>query len=136
MKLELCWAICVLCSLFISCQKEKKVAEIEPKNSQKEIQKEILYQKYGYVLNDFEVVNDTIHNGDSFGELLDACGVNRSKVFQIANTVKDSFNVARITSGKPYTILMWRLLFIKRIKLSILFCILRILFMQKTKQKK
>jgi len=105
MKLELCWAICVLCSLFISCQKEKEVAEIEPKNSQKEIQKEILYQKYGYVLNDFEVVNDTIHNGDSFGELLDACGVNRSKVFQIANTVKDSFNVARITSGKPYTIL-------------------------------
>lgn len=95
-------AVIVFCSLFVSCnKKEATVVITEPD----EVQEEILNKKYGYILNDYEVVTDTIHNGDSFGELLDAHGVNRAKVFEIANSVKDSFNVAKITSGKPYTIL-------------------------------
>ncbi len=93
--------ISVCSTLFFSC--EKKPA-LQAKISQ-EVKKEVLEEKYGYILNDFEVVSDTIHNGDSFGGLLDAHGVKRSKVFEIVNSVKDSFNVARITSGKPYTIL-------------------------------
>ena len=101
MKLRFFWVVGVFCSVLVSCKKEKQIAAVP----QVEVQKEKLYEKYGYVLNDFEVVNDTIHNGDSFGALLDSYGVKRSKVFQIANSVKDSFNVARIASGKPYTVL-------------------------------
>jgi len=101
MKLRFFWIIGAFCSFLISCKKEKQIVAVH----QIEVKKEILHKKYGYILNDFEVVNDTIHNGDSFGALLDSYGVKRSKVFQIANSVKDSFNVARITTGKPYTIL-------------------------------
>ncbi len=105
MKIKLCWTILFLSSLLISCSEKgnsQKITNLEGHYSKV---KEVLKKKYGYILNDFEVVNDTVHNGDSFGELLDAHGINRAKVFQIANSVKDSFNVARIASGKPYTIL-------------------------------
>lgn len=101
MKLRACFLILFCSAMTWSCQKET----VENKNIPKKVKREVLQEKYGYILNDFEVVNDTIHNGDSFGALLDAHGVKRSKVFEIANTVKDSFNVARIASGKPYTIL-------------------------------
>lgn len=100
MKKHFLVGLAVLVLLF-SCQ-EKTPKEITVSEPEK---KEVLQRKYGYILNDYEVVNDTVHNGDSFGALLDAHGVNRAKVFEIANSVKDSFNVARIASGKPYTIL-------------------------------
>lgn len=101
MKSKFCF-LTLCCSLLIwSCQRKEPVK----KNIAKQPKKEVLHKKYGYILNDFEVVNDTVHKGDSFGALLDAYGINRAKVFEIANTVKDSFNVARIASGKPYTIL-------------------------------
>lgn len=91
----------VVLGVLFSCQEKtsKEFAVSEP------VKEEVLQKKYGYILNDFEVVNDTVKSGDSFGALLDAHGVDRTKVFEIANSVKDSFNVARIASGKPYTIL-------------------------------
>lgn len=101
MKFRFFGLVLICCSVLFSC---KKNSSLSAKKSQ-EVKKEVLREKYGYILNDFEVVSDTIHSGDSFGALLDAQGVKRSKVFEIANTVKDSFNVAWITSGKPYTIL-------------------------------
>jgi len=104
MRVRFFWIILVCSGLFISCEKQQQ-QEIAIKVEPQKNQEEILNRKYGYILNDFEVVTDTVHNGDSFGALLDAHGVNRSKVFEIANSVKDSFNVARISTGKPYTIL-------------------------------
>lgn len=101
MKLRVYFLILFCSAMTWSCQKKTAPKKHTPKH----VKKEVLQEKYGYVLNDFEVVNDTIHNGDSFGALLDAHGIKRSKVFEIATTVKDSFNVARIASGKPYTIL-------------------------------
>lgn len=102
MKILLLYTLLITACVFTSCEKKEIIAEISTpeKNA-----KEELIKKFGYVLNDYEVVKDTIDTGDSFGEILDAHGVNRGKVFEIANTVKDSFNVARISSGKPYTIL-------------------------------
>lgn len=101
MKLRVYFLILFCSAMTWSCQKKTAPKKQIPK----QIKKEVLQEKYGYILNDFEVVNDTVHNGDSFGALLDAHGLKRSKVFEIATTVKDSFNVARIASGKPYTIL-------------------------------
>ncbi len=104
MKLRLCWAFLLCFGLFMSCknkQQTQKVASLEKRS----LKKEVLHKKYGYILNDFEVVSDTIHNGDSFGAILDTYGVGRSKVHEIVNSVKDSFNVARIATGKPYTVL-------------------------------
>ncbi|TVZ26176.1 murein DD-endopeptidase MepM/ murein hydrolase activator NlpD [Gillisia sp. Hel_I_86] len=62
-------------------------------------------EEYGFVLHDFEVVRDTIQSGDSFGEILDAHGVSRSKVFEITEQVSETFNPKRLVVGKPYIIL-------------------------------
>ena len=97
------WGAILACSLLIiSCKEEKKTTEEEiaqipiatpsPK-------------KYGFNLDDFLVVNDTIKNGDSFGQLMLANKVDYPKIAKIAEEYKDTFDGKRIKIGKPYTIL-------------------------------
>lgn len=62
-------------------------------------------EKYGFVLDDYLVVNDTIKSGDSFGNILVNNGVSHAKVFELVEKVKDTFNPRRIVVGKPYVIL-------------------------------
>ncbi|HIB36677.1 MAG TPA: M23 family peptidase [Mesonia sp.] len=88
---------------FLSCEKEKKETTTPEVKKVKKTPPQI--KEYGFLLNDFEVVRDTIRLGDSFGGIMDANGVTRGEVFRISETVKDTFNPARIVAGKPYTIL-------------------------------
>lgn len=67
-----------------------------------------IVQEYGFVLNDFDVVRDTIRSGDSFGLILGMHGVNSNKIFEIVNRVRDTLNPKRILVGKPYVILRER----------------------------
>ncbi len=60
---------------------------------------------YGFLLDDFDVVNDTVRNGDTFGGILDANGVSNAKIFEVATKYKNSFDVRKMNVGKPYTLL-------------------------------
>lgn len=62
-------------------------------------------KEYGLVLDEFEVVRDTVRSGDSFGNILTGHGVKPGKIFQIVEKVKDTFNPTKIVVGKPYVIL-------------------------------
>lgn len=64
-----------------------------------------IIKEYGFTLNNFEVVRDTIRSGDSFGEILDTHGVDRSKVYEITEQVRETFNPTKLVVGKPYVIL-------------------------------
>ena len=64
-----------------------------------------IINKYGYVFNNYKVVEDTIRRGESFGEILDRNHVEYPEVYKIAQSIKDSFDVRRLNAGKPYTIL-------------------------------
>ena len=64
-----------------------------------------IVEEYGYVLNDFNVVRDTVRPGDTFGGILDAHGVTQDKIFAVATRFKDSFDVRRMVVGKPYVLL-------------------------------
>lgn len=66
---------------------------------------EPIIEQYGYVLNDFNVVRDTIRKGDTFGDILAANGVSHSKIMEVATKFRDSFDVRRIVVGKPYVLL-------------------------------
>ncbi len=66
---------------------------------------EPIIEQYGYVLNDFNVVRDTIRKGDTFGDILAANGVSHSKILEVATKFRDSFDVRRIVVGKPYVLL-------------------------------
>ena len=91
----------LLIFVLFSCKKNEEpivepIAKIElPK----------IINKYGYVFNDYKVVEDTIRSGESFGEILDRNHVEYPLVYKIAESIKDTFDVRRLNAGKPYTIL-------------------------------
>ena len=64
----------------------------------------IIYE-FGYKLNDFKVIKDTIKKGESFGIILDRHHVYYPKINAIAKKIKDTFDVRRIRAGIPYMIL-------------------------------
>ncbi|QQX77445.1 MULTISPECIES: peptidoglycan DD-metalloendopeptidase family protein [Aequorivita] len=66
---------------------------------------EAIIEQYGYILNDFEVVRDTIRKGDTFGDILFANGVPQEKIMEVATKFRDSFDVRKIVVGKPYLLL-------------------------------
>ncbi len=94
-----------LCSFFVlvSCNEAPKKAPPPTPIVQKEAPP--APKKFGYAIDSFAVVQDTIRPGDSFGNILDSHGIDRGTVFKITNAVKDTFNVARLVAGKKYTLL-------------------------------
>jgi murein DD-endopeptidase MepM/ murein hydrolase activator NlpD len=88
--------------LFYSCQKDNKkivdtevIEEIKPK----------IIEEFGYILNDYKVVKDTIRSGESFGEILDRHHIDYPTIYKIADAAKDTFDIRKLRAGKPYTIL-------------------------------
>ncbi len=96
----------MLLVVFTACNEESKKKDLA--NNVKEEPAPVIVRDYGFVLNDYEVVRDTIKSGDSFGIILGNHGVAPGKVFEIVQKVKDTFNPRRIVLGKPYTILKER----------------------------
>lgn len=89
----------VLVMFFTSCKKEEKKPTVKTK---KPVESEI---RFGYKLDDYKVIQDTIKNGESFGAILDRHHVNYPKINKIATSIIDIFDVRKIGAGKPYTIL-------------------------------
>src|SRR6218665_3619342 len=88
-----------LLALFtISCNKSTEEEIIVPKAKTKTVE-------FGFNLQDFNVVNDTIESGDTFGSILDTQNLNGNEIYDIAAKVKDSFDARSIRRGKPFTIL-------------------------------
>jgi murein DD-endopeptidase MepM/ murein hydrolase activator NlpD len=61
---------------------------------------------FGFHLNDFKVINDTINNGDTFSSIIEKQNLNGKMVFDIVAKVKDSFDVRIVHTGNPYTLLL------------------------------
>ena len=83
---------------FSSCKKEIKKPVVKIEEPKPEI-------RFGYKIDDYKVIQDTIKKGESFGVILDRHHVLYPKINKIAATVKDTFDVRRVRAGKPYTIL-------------------------------
>ncbi|OSY87117.1 peptidase M23 [Tenacibaculum holothuriorum] len=91
----------VVLSILFSCKEEKK----EPVIVEKKVEKPKPVYAYGFNLDKYKVINDTIKNGESFGIIMDRHHVMYPKINQIATTIKDTFDVRRVRAGKPYIIL-------------------------------
>ncbi|MFK7748425.1 MAG: peptidoglycan DD-metalloendopeptidase family protein [Kordia sp.] len=78
-------------------KKEKEIVQIEVPTPDP--------MEFGFHLNDYVVVKDTVRNGDSFGEILQKNNINYSKIYQIAEKTKDTFDIRKLVAGKPYTLL-------------------------------
>ncbi len=83
--------------LLISCnksEKEIKKVKVNPDKIQ-----------FGFNLDFFDVTQDTIQKGDTFGSILEEEHFDGKKVYDIVERIKDSFDVRNIHVGKPFTLL-------------------------------
>lgn len=60
---------------------------------------------FGFDLNQFNVINDTVVSGDTFGGIIGKQNLGALEVHQIVEQVRDSFNVRSIRPGRPFTML-------------------------------
>lgn len=88
----------LLSTFTISCNKAKEEEVTVPKAKPKLVE-------FGFNIHDFNIVNDTIKSGDTFGSLLEKQNLNGRQVYDIVAKVKDTFDVRSIRKGKPFTIL-------------------------------
>lgn len=94
-------AIILLLFTFVACNKDKAEG-VKPKPK---VKKEAIVKEFGFTLNDFKVLNDTIKSGDTFGKILEGQGYDAAAIHKITEKVKDSFDLRDIRAGKPYTLL-------------------------------
>ena len=87
-----------------ACEDKSKETALNTEKVEKKAPKPVK-KEFGFILDDYKVVEGVIESGDSFGYLLDQQGVDRGKIYQISEKVKDTFNPARITAGRKYMIL-------------------------------
>jgi murein DD-endopeptidase MepM/ murein hydrolase activator NlpD len=92
--------ILLVALLIISCKEEIKKPTLPVKKA------EVNRYDFGFHLNDFKVINDTINSGDSFSSIIETKNLNGKMVFDIVAKVKDSFDVRIVRKGKPYTLLL------------------------------
>ncbi|WP_299272779.1 peptidoglycan DD-metalloendopeptidase family protein [uncultured Psychroserpens sp.] len=90
-----------ICIGFFSCKDEEKEPNLE--QLQTYVEPEPL-KEFGFILEDYIVKRDTIKKGDSFGEILERNHIGYPRIFNIAEKIKDSFDIGKLKIGKPYTL--------------------------------
>ncbi len=104
--MRLYWGIVLISLGFLSCgdsTSEKTTLNTDTPTVEKQVTKPAM--AYGFNLDEFEVISDTIRSGDSFGELMLENKVDYPKIYELTQQYKDTFDVRRIRVGKPYMIL-------------------------------
>ena len=95
--------IFIVLTAILSCNKSNNNQEIESKiKSVKPLAED---SDFGFNYSEFNVVHDTIKRGDTFGTILSKQNIGDRKMFEIVNSVKDTFNVRYIKPNRAYTML-------------------------------
>jgi murein DD-endopeptidase MepM/ murein hydrolase activator NlpD len=81
---------------FASCNK-KEAQTKTAKNESKKV-------AFGFKYADFDVVEDTIKKGDTFGTILQKQNLGNKQVYDIVAAIKDTLNVSTLGFHKPYTL--------------------------------
>ena len=93
-------ALATVCLCLFSCIEKKPMefAAVDPI----EIVPKILY---GYDLNNYTVVEDTVESGDTFNDLIASHLVQGQSAYEAAMTMDSIYELRRIQAGKPFKIL-------------------------------
>ncbi|WP_044400658.1 peptidoglycan DD-metalloendopeptidase family protein [Lacinutrix sp. Hel_I_90] len=93
----------ILLTAIYSCKKDVEAPIVTTDTVVVEAPKD-LYE-FGFNLNDYVVKRDTIQSGDTFGKILERNNITYPQIYQISEKAKDSFDIAKLQLGKPYTLL-------------------------------
>lgn len=88
----------IIIVFFIIKDRNKDFKEIE------EIVEEILPQKYGLYLDEWDILYDTVRKGDYLGTILNKYGISPQQVDKISKMSSDTFNVTLLNLGRPYAV--------------------------------
>jgi murein DD-endopeptidase MepM/ murein hydrolase activator NlpD len=82
----------------VSCNEKIEVVEnqVIPKSKKSD---------FGFKFSDFNVVQDSVKSGDTFGSILQQQNIENKRVYDIVSQIKDTFNVRTIRIHKKYTLL-------------------------------
>ncbi|NQY29165.1 MAG: peptidoglycan DD-metalloendopeptidase family protein [Flavobacteriaceae bacterium] len=101
MKMQkIAWLAILFIGLY-SCKKEESETPAIVKQEKKIAPK----YEFGFNLDEFDVLVDTIRSGDSFGKILFENHIGFGKIEEIVQATKDTFDVKRLNIGKRYTVL-------------------------------
>ncbi|MCW4470026.1 peptidoglycan DD-metalloendopeptidase family protein [Flavobacterium sp. MFBS3-15] len=92
-------AILLLLTLF-ACKEDEKTEKTKPVAKPAPVTKE-----FGFTLEEFKVVRDTIEKGDTFGKILGEEGYDAAQIHKVTEAIRDSFKLRDIRVGKPFTML-------------------------------
>jgi murein DD-endopeptidase MepM/ murein hydrolase activator NlpD len=62
-------------------------------------------ERFGFNFNEFNVLQDTIRKGDTFGSIIKNQNIGDKKVYDLIEKMKDSFDLRTVRIGKAYTFL-------------------------------
>lgn len=91
-------AILLVILLFISCKNKNTSTVIK-------VEEPIPSYIFDYDIDSYTVKRDTIKKGETFGVILDRNHVEYPLINKIAITIKDTFDVRKLRTGKPYIVL-------------------------------
>lgn len=91
--------IIILLVSFVSCQKPETSSLIP------NLKNNLRVEQFGLNFNDYNVLQDTVQSGDTFGSIIEKQNIGDKQVYDIVNKVKDTFDVRTIRIGKPFTAL-------------------------------
>ncbi|WP_339919134.1 peptidoglycan DD-metalloendopeptidase family protein [uncultured Flavobacterium sp.] len=95
--------IFIVLTAILSCNKSNNNQELE---SKVKIVKPIPEDSdFGFNYSEFNVIHDTIKRGDTFGTIISKQNIGDRKMFEIVNSVRDTFNVRYIKPNRAYTML-------------------------------
>jgi len=98
---KIAWLAILFIGLY-SCKKEEESKT--PILVKQEIKIAPKYE-FGFNLDEFDVLVDTIKSGDSFGKILFENHIGFGKIEEIVQATKDTFDVKKLNVGKRYTVL-------------------------------
>jgi murein DD-endopeptidase MepM/ murein hydrolase activator NlpD len=97
------WGAILVGFVLLSCNQGKQNDELMGEPIAMKTPK--IIKRFGFNLDNFHVVHDTVKNGDSFGELMLLNKVEYPKIAKVTEQFRDTFDVRKIVVGKPYLLL-------------------------------
>lgn len=85
--------------LLVSCKKSD-----EPEKEEDAVVEKPKTERFGFFIEDYQVINDTVKQGDTFGKILAGQGLSATEIHNVVEKIKDSLNLRNIRAGRPYTI--------------------------------
>lgn len=95
--------IIIALTLVVSCKKtDSKTVKKQLVDKQKQKKDN---SDFGFNFSDFNVVQDTVKKGDTFGTIINGQNIGDRKIYEIVNEIKDTFDVRVIRPDKAFTML-------------------------------